>query len=95
MGLSAQVNELRATQASMRQEIGNVAQRFEARVASMQEKINSLGEEDPDLQPDVDALKQDIETLKSIGAASEPTEPPVEPPVEPAPVEPSPTEPGV
>lgn len=87
--ISAQLNELRSQHDSMKQEIANVAARVSARFTAFEEKVASLGEVDPNLQPDIDAMKADVESLKNIAS-----ETPAEPPVEPTPVEPSPEEPG-
>jgi len=88
--ISQQLTELRSQQDSMKQEIANVVARVSARFTAFEEKVASLGEVDPDLQPDIDAMKADVELLKNIAAET----PAPEPPVEPTPVEPSPEEPG-
>ena len=68
MGLSAQVTELRDAFDAVQSEVDAVAQRVGDLVASMEAKIESLGEVDPDLQADIDeakAIKAKLETIAS------------------------------
>lgn len=87
MGLSDQVNELRAAQSDLKAEVGATADRVAAKLADLQSKLTAAGEVDPDLSGDVSDIRQDIAQLQQVAKAEEPA------PVEPAPVEPSPTEP--
>ena len=86
--ISQQLADLRSARDAERAEIAAVADRVSKRLASLQEKIVSLGEVDPDLQSDVDSVKADIEQLKTIAPdetpvpAPEPTPTPVEPATE-------------
>lgn len=79
MGLNAQVEELRAAEAALSTEVDAAIQRVLDLIATMQTKIESLGEVDPDLQSDIDAAKADLEKVKGIAPASEPSVTPTEP----------------
>jgi peptidoglycan hydrolase CwlO-like protein len=82
MGLNAQVTELRGAFDSLQSEVDAAAQRVLDKLASMEARIVSLGEEDPDLQADIDEVKSEVEKLKGIAAEAapeEPTEPDIEP----------------
>lgn len=72
MGLSQQVTELRAEKDRIKVEVAGVAERFAAKVTSLNEKIASLGEVDPDLSSDVSELSAMADELKNIGAEQAP-----------------------
>jgi hypothetical protein len=74
-----QIDDLRAAIAQVGTDLGEAIARVDA-------KVSSLGEPDPDLTADIDALKAVSASLDNLVAES-PAEPPAEGPVEP-PVEP-------
>jgi uncharacterized protein involved in exopolysaccharide biosynthesis len=84
MGINAQVTELRSTYDTLQSEVDAVSQRVLDKLAEMDAKIMSLGEEDPDLSADIQEVRDDITKLQGIAA----TESAPEEPIEPAPIEP-------
>jgi hypothetical protein len=89
MGLSDQVNDLRAGESSLKAEVAATADRVAAKLADLQSKLTAAGEVDPDLSNDVAELQNDIAQMQQIAKADEPAPTPVEPPVEPSPTEPA------
>lgn len=84
MGLSAQVEEMRGAFDELQGEVSATAQRVADLVASLEAKVLSLGEVDPDLQADIDEIKSETDKLKEIAAAPAPEpEPTPEPTPEP------------
>ncbi len=94
MGLSEQVTQMRTAHADLKASVQSASDRVAKRFTSLEEKIASLGEVDPDLSADIQEVRDAIDALDAVAKDATTPEPEPEPaPVEPSPAEPEPTEP--
>lgn len=71
MSLSEQLQSLRAEQGRLTTAIKDAGERIGLRLSSLETKLAMAGEPDPDIQADIDALRDSVNAISRLGGDAE------------------------